>query len=165
MGPDVLAALFGVKVAQALPDTRLSLDYRDGGPAWRAWRDGVKAKGGAVVVWPFATGIYGRQVGRSAAKYEPARYAQLYNAGQIDLTAPTQTGGGAVYVLAPGDAADQAPQAGLTTLQSAVNATGTALDRAATTLGLGDFGRYAKWALVILVALVAFSIYSRIQRS
>lgn len=145
------------------------LDYKDGGPAWRTWRDGVRAQGGDASTWPFRTGLFAAHFGKAAARYSGDVYANLFNAGKIDRQAPTQVGAGNfVSVLANADAIAQQPQSVQTALQAAANATFTATDKAAEALGLPDLGaairKYAGVALVILALVLVFSIYRRVQR-
>lgn len=145
------------------------LDYKDAGPAWRSWRDGIVAMGGAAVTWPFKTGIYAAHFGKAAARFSAATYADNFNAGRLDRTAATQTGAGNVFVLAPADAVAQMPQGPMTAVQAAANAGFTAIDKAADAVGLPDLGaairKYATVILVVLAVVLAFSIYRRIQRT
>lgn len=113
------------------------MDY----PTWVVM---VKAEGGVptfiptVDQWPGGLPVtFQPYAGLPAARYSGTMYAALYNAGQIDPNAPTTstTGGQYVYVVAPPDVADTAPQT-MSVFQSIENTVFGAGDTAAAAVGL-----------------------------
>lgn len=68
------------------------------------WAASVEQLGGVPTNWPFQSGLYGRYYGQPAARFDVATYANVANAGGIDMNAPQQTTANNqyVYVLANG---------------------------------------------------------------
>ncbi len=113
--------------------TAVTVTTPGAGQAYVDWTVDVKAAGGVATAWPFADDYQGG----AAARYPAATYAQLYNAGAIDPTAPQQAtpNNSWVYVLASRDVQLAAP-ATMTAAQRAANALFTMGDSAADAIGL-----------------------------
>jgi hypothetical protein len=120
------------------------------GPAWDDWSASIDAQlqglygdswqtHGAATNLPSsaAVGTMAQYAGRPAARYDVTTYATLFNAGQIDTTAPQVTNptGSLVYVMAPTSTWATAPHT-MTTSESVENAIFTTGDQAAGALGL-----------------------------
>lgn len=122
------------------------------------WTDDVKTHGGAVVHWPFSTGIYAQHYGKPAAQFTTEKYVAATKVGDIaaSVDSPTQTNPSStyVYVLAPASALANAPKT-MTLAERFQNAFFATGDKVADAAGLPSlseietFLHRAGWVLVI----------------
>lgn len=131
---------------------------------YQAWYAAVKNAGGVPVTWPFSKGIYADYYGQPAARWDIARYVELFGSDVIDPNAVQQTtlDNSYAYVLAPEGTSAGAPHT-MTAFEEAQNTAFTALDAGAGLLGLpslssvSNFLKATGWiglALGLGVALV-----------
>lgn len=127
------------------------------------WAATVEQLGGVATAWPFQSGLYARYYGQPAARFDATTYANLANAGRIDMTAPQQANvsNGYVYVLADG-VVQQAAQSLDQPTQQEIQAGATAW--LASHTGLSAFANIGTYALYAVVGLGALVVLTRGRR-